>query len=292
MVFEFTDTTGGSLQLIEIDPNFYHNAWEHVPEYSTHTIAINYKAAQNVFIDEIAYNFRTKCILPLMMNQTFRFERAEDIIFVRFNREFYCIGTHDAEVGCAGHLFFGPNPAMFILPDDFELEKIKQLYAEMKAEISQPDTTQAAMLRLLLAQFIVSLTRLSKKQYLPAETSTEQYDLLRQFSLLVEGYYRQEKQVKFYAARLHKSPKTLANLFAKYSKKSPLAIIHDRVITEAKRLIYYTDKSVKEIAVELGFEDSSHFNKFVKAYTSLTPTQLKKEKNNTSPGNSTSIDSI
>ena len=50
----------------------------------------------------------------------------------------------------------------------------------------------------------------------------------------------------------------------------------ERVITEAKRLFYYTDKSVKEIADDLGFDDVSHFSKFFKKQTSLNPTELKK----------------
>ena len=68
----------------------------------------------------------------------------------------------------------------------------------------------------------------------------------------------------------------ISNIFSMYSKKSPINIIHDRIITEAKRLVYYTDKSIKEISVELGFEDAAHFSKFFKNYTSVSPSELKK----------------
>ena len=75
---------------------------------------------------------------------------------------------------------------------------------------------------------------------------------------------------------MNKSPKTISNIFSLYSKKTPLQIIQERVITEAKRLFYYTDKSVKEIADDLGFEDVAHFSKFFKNCTTQNPSELKK----------------
>ncbi len=80
----------------------------------------------------------------------------------------------------------------------------------------------------------------------------------------------------------HKSPKTISNYFALYSKKTPLQVIHERVIVEAKRLVYYTNKSIKEVANDLGFEDVTHFSKFFKNFTTKTPTEMR---NNQISGN-------
>ena len=65
-----------------------------------------------------------------------------------------------------------------------------------------------------------------------------------------------------YAGLLHRSPKTLANLFASCGQPSPLNIIHDRVNAEARRLLLYTTKSAKEIAYLLGYEDTAAFSRF------------------------------
>jgi len=279
MIQQFKEPNGsGILRLIEDEASFAQNYYEQSPGFNTHTIAFNKGNDQEIIIDEIKYTFPSGNIIPLMLNQSFRFSQPEDVIIVQFNREFYCIINHDAEVGCVGFLFFGPKPVMFIPLEDAELDKVTQLLNVMRAEMQHNDSTQASMLRMLLAQLIISLTRLSKKLHTAPDTAQEQFDLLRKYCLLVEGHFRKEKQVKFYAAQLHKSPKTLANLFGKNGGRSPLAIIHDRVVAEAKRLIYYTDKSVKEIAAELGFEDVSHFSKFIKSSTDLTPTELKKHR--------------
>jgi AraC family transcriptional regulator, transcriptional activator of pobA len=82
--------------------------------------------------------------------------------------------------------------------------------------------------------------------------------------------------VQYYAALLNKSPKTIANLFTANSTKTPLQVIHERIITEGKRLLLYTDKSVKEIANELGFADLTHFSKFFKNQTNQSPTDFHK----------------
>lgn len=47
--------------------------------------------------------------------------------------------------------------------------------------------------------------------------------------------------------------------------------IQQRVILEAKRLLYHSDKSVKEIAGELGYDDYSYFTRLFVKVTGMTP---------------------
>ena len=79
-----------------------------------------------------------------------------------------------------------------------------------------------------------------------------------------------------YAEMLFKSPKTLSNLFAKYNYKTPLQIIHERIALEGKRQLLYTDKTAKEIAHDLGFEDAGSFHKLFKKVIGQTPNDFKK----------------
>jgi AraC-like DNA-binding protein len=218
-----------------------------------------------------------------MLNQSFKFENAEDIVAWQFNREFYCILNHDAEVGCVGFIFFGPSSTMFVKLDDEHIEKMQKLLDLFIEEYESEEDIKGEMLRMLLVRLIIQTTRLAKKQYLDkSEIVEEKFNLLRQYNVLVEIHFRKERQVQFYAGLLNKSPKTISNIFSLYSKKTPLQIIQERVITEAKRLFYYTDKSVKEIADDLGFEDVTHISKFFKNFTTKTPTEMR---NNQISGN-------
>ena len=81
----------------------------------------------------------------------------------------------------------------------------------------------------------------------------------------------------YYANLLHKSPKTLSIIFSICKLPSPLRIIHERIETEAKRLLLYSTKSSKEIAILLGFEDQSSFSRFFKNMTGQSTVQFRNE---------------
>ena len=278
MKYVYTNKDGaGRIIMLKHENIFGQNYFEQKAGFTFHTIAWNTGEAQIVFIDESACHFEANSILPIMLNQSFRFERPEDIVAWQFNRDFYCIVNHDAEVGCVGFIFFGPSPTMFVKLEPVDTDMMKRLLAVFEEEYLSEDDIKGEMLRMLLVRLIIKTTRLAKKQYLGTEeVKEEKFNLIRQFNLQVEIHFRKEHQVRFYAGLLNKSPKTISNIFSLYSKKTPQQIIRERIITEAKRLFYYTDKSVKEIADELGFEDAAHFSKYFKNVTSQNPSEIKK----------------
>jgi AraC-like DNA-binding protein len=214
-------------------------------------------------------------LLPLMFNQSFFFERAEDIVAWQFNREFYCIVDHDTEVSCVGFLF-GLGDNLFIGLDKQAQQKLKLLLDIFVEELNTSDNIQNDMLLMLLKRLIIVVTRLARSEYIPEQkVQEEKFHLIRKFNLLVEANYRTEHSVSYYAERLSKSPKTLSNLFALYNHKTPLQVIQERILIEAKRLLYYTDRSVKQITFDLGFEDAAYFSNFFKRHTSLSPIEFR-----------------
>lgn len=241
------------------------------------TIAWNTGRTQKILVDEIEHDFPPDSILPLVANQLYSFEKPEDLIVWQFNRDFYCIVNHDAEVGCVGFLFYGSSRTMFIALDEVQLRKIKSLYDVFKDEYEQADNVQGEMLRMLLVRLIITITRIAKNQYGVCDYHDDsKFNLYRQFNLMVEMHFKKQHEVQFYASSLNKSPKTIANVFAIYGKKSPSQIIYERIALEAKRLFYYTDKSAKEVYTELGFEDASHFSRFFKKHTRQSPSEFRK----------------
>lgn len=196
-----------------------------------------------------------------------------------FNREFYCVHTYDSEVSCNGLLFFGSHTSPVLKLDSDEKNRLLALFHVLTEEFSVRDANQEEMLRILLKRFIIRCTRLARQQILKRQDKQSDIDLVRQFNILVEEHFRTKKTVLEYADLLFKSPKTIANVFHKYSDETPLQIIHNRVIMEAKRMLYFTDKTAKEIGYELGYSDPAQFSKLFKKVTGTTVTGFKNSSN-------------
>jgi AraC-like DNA-binding protein len=192
-----------------------------------------------------------------------------------FDREFYCIRDHDHEVSCNGFLFLGSSAPTMVDLTEKERKSFELHFMFIEEEFETKDLIQGEMLRVLLKRLLIKSVRLLKKTIIDPTMEQSKVDIIRQFNLLVEGNFREKHKVSDYAALLNKSPKTISNLFTKYNNKTPLQVINERIILEAKKLLLLSEKSSKEIAFELGFNEASHFSKFFKNQIGISPTHFK-----------------
>ncbi|MCP9750391.1 AraC family transcriptional regulator [Ferruginibacter sp. HRS2-29] len=270
--------TGADLLLIKNEYSYDHYSFSRDKEKKYFTIIWNRGGEKVIHIDGEETVLMPDTILPLMFNQTFRVEDGETTVAWQFNREFYCIQDHDEEVSCLGFLFCHGDK-QFISLDDTMKQKLELLLDLFILELNTKDTIQREMLMVLLKRLIIDLTRIARNTYMPdSKGQDDRYNLVREFNMLVEGHFRKEHSVNFYAGLLNKSPKTLSNIFPQVNQKTPLQIIQERIVMEAKRLLYYTDKTVKEITYELGFEDPAYFATFFKRSTLLSPGEYRKNR--------------
>lgn len=227
-------------------------------------------------VDGIPVSLPPKHIISLTPIQTYTIIGQTELRTLMFNRAFYCILDHDNEVSCSGLLFFGTSNIPVIGLDEVEVKKFELMHQVFLDELQTKDTIQGEMLRMLLKRIIIKTTRILKTQTFSTPIEENKVDIIRQFNVLVEQNFKAMHQVADYANMLNRSPKTLANLFAIYNQKTPLQVIHDRLSLEARRMLTLTDKSAKEIALYLGFDDQAHFSRFFKKTSGLSPTEFKK----------------
>lgn len=97
-----------------------------------------------------------------------------------------------------------------------------------------------------------------------------------QFIALVSQHHNKERGMAFYADKMHITPKYLSKIIKQASGRSGPDWIDSFVVLEAKNLLKYTDKPVKEIVWQLNFPTPSVFNKFFKKHTNLTPSEYRK----------------
>lgn len=280
MRYEYRESTSGGQFLMTIDEHDFTRYFFQEQDKKFNALIWNRGKSQQISVDEQRFEVPENAFIALNVSHSFRLERSEDAVIWQFNREFYCIITHDAEVSCSGLLFYGWRETNAIFLDEKFTRSFSILVEVFRDEFDTRDNIQGEMLRVLLKRLIIKLTRLIKEQSPIGQLDNPDLDTIRQFNLLVEMNYKKIHQVQDYANLMFKAPKTLSNLFSKYSDKSPLQIISNRIFLESKRLMLYTDLSAGEIGYELGFPEPAHFSRFFKKMAGQTPSEFKKESTN------------
>lgn len=228
-------------------------------------------------IDHLPLRLEENEIVSLTPLHHIAFREVEgEYLTLLFNSNFYCIYGHDNEVSCNGFLFNGSSRVMHLRLTQTQAALLTEITEKMSGEYAVCDNLREEMLRILLKRFIITCTRLARDKFEVSPDREKSFDIVRQYYVLVDTHFKEKKKVQEYADLLHRSPKTLSNLFSAYRLPSPLAVIHERVEAEAKRLLLYSSKSAKEIADILGFEDLSAFSRFFKNKTGESLTDFRK----------------
>jgi AraC family transcriptional regulator, transcriptional activator of pobA len=231
-----------------------------------------------IIIDGIKQILQPNQILFLTEFHNVDIYEIEELNILKFNRNFYCIANHDSTIGCKGLLFFGSNQLPIITLDETNIKKFEILWGVFLTEMEYVDELQIEMLQMLLKRFLILSTRIFKSQNQFSDVQESKIDVIRNFNFLVEMHYKTKHSVVEYAELMHKPAKSLTNLFAIHLNKSPLKIIQDRILIEAKRYLNNSDRSIKETAFELGFEDLQSFSRFFKNKQGVSPKMFRENK--------------
>lgn len=195
---------------------------------------------------------------------------------ISFNQEFYCIEYHDSEVSCQGLLFVNNLSSVHFLLDQHQLAIYSNTAKEMIAELDNMDSLQDEMLKNLLKNLLIRSNRLFRAQMSIDGAEDAIIDFARKFSDLVEKHFKEIKKVDSYAEMMGIAPASLTKKLQKLGIDSPSRIIKNRAVTEAKRLLIYTDKSVKEISAIIGYEDPFYFSRLFSKESGVSPSDYKK----------------
>jgi AraC-like DNA-binding protein len=141
-------------------------------------------------------------------------------------------------------------------------------FLRLIAEFDSDGAWKNRMLAALLQQLLVYTSRLYQEQYGEGVTPNP---VLRAFQTLVNQHFRELHAVADYAGLLHLSPDHLNEVVRRHSGKTVLTHIHERILVESKRLLLHTERSVKEIADQLGFADAAYFNRWFRRMEETTP---------------------
>ncbi len=157
---------------------------------------------------------------------------------------------------------------------DFE-QLLKLLVSEYLKEASFGKFT---VLRHFLTALLVKAerySRLTKAHNTQFEMAN--YQIYRQFTVLLEEHFRIQHDVGFYAKEVNLTPAQFSKLLHQIVGKTAKRLILERNLLEAKRYLQFTEMSVKEIATTLGYADPYHFSKLFKKAEQLAPQSYRQQ---------------
>ena len=172
---------------------------------------------------------------------------------------------------------FYHHPGLQFEPKDFSA--ILNIVAILQEESKSDSILSSGLIQNYTAIFLTHCLR-NTQHILPAATTQANYNLhewetFKKFSALLDTHFLDKATVSYYAEQLAMTTKVLNNCVKKVSGKTCVELLQEKTLTEAKRLMLYTDESIKEIAYKLNFKDSSYFTRFFTRQEGRTPKDFK-----------------
>lgn len=143
------------------------------------------------------------------------------------------------------------------------------------AEASQKLSTSSEVIY-SLTNTCVCLFAHAYEQIKGSETTiSRKHIITKQFKSLLLKHFRTHKSAANYANELNISSAYLNEAVKLTTGLTVSYWIQQMIVTEAKRLLYATDNTVKEIAYELGYDDHAYFNRFFSNLEKISPLQFR-----------------
>jgi AraC family transcriptional regulator, transcriptional activator of pobA len=221
------------------------------------------------------YRVNAPCVLFISAYQPFRMEMSAQFNgdVLSFATDFFCIDHNHSEVGCQGLLFNNAYDAPYLTLNDPLLTEMDDLLDKIRKEFITQQTPDSDLISTYIKLFLKISVREKKQQVASEEQQTKNPDkpILARLKQLIEQHYRVCKSPSEYAGMLSISPKALGKLVKDNFGRTLTDMIRERVVYEAKYQLFNTDKSVKEIATGLGYDDPFYFSRLFKNVTSVSP---------------------
>jgi AraC family transcriptional regulator, transcriptional activator of pobA len=194
------------------------------------------------------------------------FERARGVYgaVVRFS---------DEMLGSGPSWLVGARGALTVVVPPSSVLPLEAVVAILEAETDRPpDARSAGLQRHFLAGLLLWVERwYDAARVQRRESGDADVQLYRRFSALLERDFARHHDAAHYAEALAVPAAALSRALAAVTGRTTKQLVTDRVMLEAARLLRYTDLTVGEIAVRVGFDDQLYFSRAFKRHYGAAP---------------------
>ncbi len=185
----------------------------------------------------------------------------------------FIIGGNIWEAG----LIIRENPLLHL--EDNEAEHFLTDYEFLKHKLAEPHLPHHdQILKLLLQSFVFefydNIAPMLNQQVSCANCTSAEL-IFKRFVSLVSVEFPRRREVGYYADKLCITPKYLSAICKKQVGKTASELINSVTLNYVRNMLASSDRSVKEIAAEVGFENLSFFGKYVRRELGMSPRQVR-----------------
>ncbi|MFT3903284.1 MAG: AraC family transcriptional regulator [Niabella sp.] len=242
----------------------------------------------------------TKCGDIIYGGQPYDYEDGT-LVFVSAG-QVYCIDNHSVNTNPSGYgllfhpdLIAGTHLAKTIKDYSFfsyevnealhlskkERKTIVECFEKIASEIEQNIDRHSKTLIVSNIELLLNYCmRFYDRQFITRSHANK--DILIRFEKLLTDYFKSEKaqalglpSVAWCAKQLHLSPNYFGDLIKKETGNTALDYIQSKLVDEAKTRMFDADKTINNIATELGFKYQQHFTRLFKQKTGITPNEYR-----------------
>ncbi len=262
-----------AFKLFSFDDNSF---FDHLQRNIFFTLIWVKEGSGSINADFDRYDFGENSLFTFAPYQPYIITASRPIkgVAIYFHFDFFCIHKHQKELELNGVLYNNVYQPPFVTVDENAAATFNMVYQQMELQMQNAALAQHELLVSYLKIFLITASRLKIEQQPKLADITKdskQPFILQKLKDAIEENFKLKHSPAEYADLLYISPKALAKITKAHFNKTPSSLINERIIIEAKRELYLTDKSVKEIAYELGYEDEYYFSRFFKVNTEISP---------------------
>jgi AraC-like DNA-binding protein len=177
--------------------------------------------------------------------------------------------------------FFSYNANEALHLSERERQIVLDCFSKIDFELQQNiDKHSKKLIATNIELFLNYCERFYDRQFITRDNVNK--GILEKFEELLNGYFTSDKpqtmglpSVAYFAEELHLSANYFGDLIKKETGKSAKEYIQDKIIDIAKNKAFDPDKTVNEIAYELGFKYPQHFTRLFKNRTGYTPNEYR-----------------
>ncbi|MBK8703492.1 MAG: AraC family transcriptional regulator [Saprospiraceae bacterium] len=215
--------------------------------------------------------------------KSYELHESKEALIITLSEKFLREYVHPEIYGEFPFLLAEIVPPKKLLQNDFE--EFETLYSQILNEFKRKSEYKNKILGNLFMVMLLKIKERFWSTYNPLEEGKRDSQIVKSFKRLLETEFKEvlgsnlhdgKLQVQYFAKKMNLHPNYLNSVIKSKTGRTVYDWISKRTLSAAKSLLINTAYSSKEIAYQLGFSEPTHFSRFFKKHTQLSPNTFRK----------------